>query len=116
MRTLLLDQVAWDLCLDAEGNIAVASNPYAIAQDVASEARVFHGECYFDTTKGIYYFEQILGHYPPLEAMRAQYVAAALTVPGVVDAVCFFNAIRGRRLAGQILVTDANGRAQNVSF
>lgn len=116
MKTLLLDQEAWDLCLDAQGNIAVADAPYALAQDVASEARVFHGECYFDTTKGIYYFEQMLGHFPPLEAMRAQYIVAALSVPGVVDAVCYFAAIQGRRLTGQILFTDATGRAQHVSF
>lgn len=116
MKTLLLNQDGWDLCLDAEGNLAVADAPYSLAQDVASEARVFHAECYFDTTKGIYYFEQILGHFPPIEAMRAQYVTAALTVPGVVDAVAYFNAIQGRRLTGQIQFTDANGQAHNVSF
>lgn len=36
MKTLLLDQKSWDLTLDAAGNIAVAAEPYAIAQDVAS--------------------------------------------------------------------------------
>jgi hypothetical protein len=32
MRTLLLDTVAWDLVLDVNGNIAVADEPYALAQ------------------------------------------------------------------------------------
>lgn len=116
MRSLLLRPDTWDICLDAEGNIAVASDPYAMAQDVACEARTFFGGCYFDTTRGIYYFEQILGHFPPLEAVRAQYVAAALTVPGVVSAQCFFSGLSGRRLSGQIQVTDGSGGTQIVGF
>ena len=39
--TLLLDQTEWDLVLDASGNIALASPPYALAQDVASAVRTF---------------------------------------------------------------------------
>ena len=46
--TLLLDRTTWDLCLDANGNIAMATGPYAIAQDVASAVRLWH-----DTTKGV---------------------------------------------------------------
>lgn len=31
--TLLLDTLAWDLAVDAAGNIAVATEPYSLAQD-----------------------------------------------------------------------------------
>ena len=65
MKTLLLDRTAWDLCLDSNGNIALASEPYSLAQDVASAVRLFLGECYYDTTKGIPYWTEVLGMLPP---------------------------------------------------
>ena len=34
-NSLLLDQAQWDIVLDVNGNIALASAPYSIAQDVA---------------------------------------------------------------------------------
>jgi hypothetical protein len=49
--TLLLDRAIWDLSLDANGNIAIATGPYAIAQDVASAVR--RGELRHNTTKGV---------------------------------------------------------------
>lgn len=116
MNTLLLDRTIWDVCLDSSGNIALASPPYAIAQDVASAVRLFLGEAYYDTTQGVPYFSQILGHLPPLTLMKAQFVAAALTVPGVVSAVCFISEITGRKVSGQIQVTDSAGVVTNVSF
>lgn len=116
MNTLLLDQSSWDLVLDALGNIAMAASPYAVAQDVASEAKVFSGECYYDTTKGILYFQEIFGQYPPIEAMRTQYIDAAKLVPGVLDAVCYFSSFKDRVLTGQIQVTDQSGVTLNVAF
>ena len=83
MKTLLLDQTTWDLVVDASGDIAVASDPYSIAQDAASAIRTFQGECYYDTTLGVPYWSQILGRSPPLSLLKAKLVAAALTVPDV---------------------------------
>ncbi len=40
-KTLLLDTDEWDLVLDANGDIALADEPYAISQDVASAIRTF---------------------------------------------------------------------------
>lgn len=116
MNTLLLDRTVWDLCKDASGNIAVASDPYSQAQDVASAVRLFLGECWYDTAQGVPYFSQILGQLPPLTLMKAQFVTAALTVPGVVAAVCFITNIVGRKVSGQIQVTDTAGVVTNVSF
>jgi hypothetical protein len=76
MDTLALDRTTWDLFLDARGDIAVASNPYSLAQDAASAIRLFSGELYYDTTQGVPYFGQILGQMPPLEFMKAQFVGA----------------------------------------
>jgi hypothetical protein len=107
--TLLLDRTLWDLCLDAKGNIAVATEPYAIAQDVASAVRLFRGELWYDTAPGVPYFEQILGRAPPLGVTKAAIVAAALTVPLVASVKVFISAAKGREIIGQIQVTDTGG-------
>lgn len=109
MASLLLDRTLWDLCLDAKGNIAVATEPYSIAQDVACACKLFLAELYYDTTKGIPYFEQILGHRPPLSVLKAKLVQAALTVPGVSSAIVFVSAITDRQVQGQVQVTTTGG-------
>ena len=86
MDTLLLELNDWDLCIDASRNIARATAPYALAQDVASAIKTFLGEVYYDTTLGVPYFTQILGHTPPVAVFEEYMIAAALTVPGVVAA------------------------------
>lgn len=116
MKSLLLDQTAWDLVLDASGNIAVATEPYAIAQDVASACRLFAGELWFDTNQGVPYFSQILGQFPPLPLVRARLVEAALTVPGVMSAQVVISAFSGRTITGQVQFLDAVGATQQVSF
>lgn len=109
MASLLLDRTLWDLCLDAKGNIAVSTEPYSIAQDVACACKLFITELYYDTTKGIPYFEQILGHRPPLSVLKAKLVQAALTVPGVSSAIVFVSAITDRQVQGQVQVTTTGG-------
>lgn len=116
MKTLLLDQLAWDLVLDVNGNIAVANNPYSQAQDAASEIRTFRGEVYYAPTRGIPYFERILGQPLSISFFRAQMVAAALTVPGVASAVCYLSGITDRGLSGQVLITNTEGSTQLAGF
>jgi hypothetical protein len=117
MQTLLLDTVSWDLALDVNGNIAVASPPYALAQDAASAARTFLNEVYYATAFGMPYWEQILGQLPPLSLVKSKYVAIAKTVPGVTGAKCYLNAIhKSRRLTGQIQITDAAGNLSAIGF
>lgn len=115
-NTLLLDQTAWDLVLDANGNIALAGAPYSIAQDVASATRTFLGECWYDTTQGIPYWQEILGDLPPLQYIAEQLQDAALTVPDVAAAQAVFTSFQGRSLAGQIQIIDTDGVANNVAF
>lgn len=109
MKTLLLDRATWDLTLNTTGNIAVASEPYAIAQDVASAVRLFRGELWYDTGPGIPYFEQILGRAPPLGVLKSAISKAALTVPEVASVKVFVSAAEGREIIGQIQVTDTGG-------
>ena len=116
MRSLLLDTVTWDLCLDTAGNVAVASNPYAMAQDAACAIRTYQGEVYYNTADGVPYREQILGQQIPLSLVRAYLEAAALTVPGVVEARALFTRFEGRRLSGQVQISDRNGNLSAASF
>ncbi|MFJ3048520.1 hypothetical protein ACIPEN_22020 [Herbaspirillum chlorophenolicum] len=116
MKTLLLDQRLWDLCKDARGNIALASEPYAIAQDVASAVRLFQSELWYDTNKGIPYFQQIFGKRPALQFYKEQVIAAAQSVPGVVKARVLFAEFTGRKLTGQIQIIDSAGNTNNVNF
>ena len=116
MRSLLLDTVAWDICLDTSGNIAVASNPYAMAQDAACAIRTWQGDVYYDTRAGIPYRDQILGQQIPLALVRSYLETEALTVPGVVQARAYFTRFEGRRLAGQVQIADRTGALSAAAF
>lgn len=118
MDTLLLAVNTWDLVLDASRNIARASAPYALAQDVASAIRTFLGEVWYDDTLGIPYFSQVLGHTPPIAVFQEYMVNAAMTVPGVTSAVCVISDFDpdSREVAGQVQFTDDSGQTATVAF
>jgi hypothetical protein len=107
--TLLLDRGLWDLVLDAYGNVAVAAEPYSLAQDAASAIQTYAGECYWDTTLGIAYLTEVFTGVPPSATKLKQiFVAAAMTVPDVASAQCFLTSASGRAISGQIQVTSAS--------
>lgn len=115
--TLLLDTATWDLVLDANGNIAVATEPYALAQDAASAIKTFLGEVYWDTTVGVPYITQILGRNIPLPLLKQELINAALTVPGVVSAQVFISSLTDRILRGQVQVVSTTGQvSQPAAF
>jgi hypothetical protein len=115
MNTLLLDQSTWDLVVDASGNIAAASNPYSLAQDAASECKTVQGEVYYDTTRGIPYFSQILGQRAPLSLIKAKLTSAALLVPEVTSVQVFISAISNRTVSGQIQI-PVSSAAQTIAI
>ena len=114
--TILLDVVAWDLALDINSNIAMASPPYACAQDSASEIRFFQGDDYYDTTHGVPYFQQILGHWPPMSLVKTYLINAALLVPGIVQAKVFFSSFSQRGLQGQVITLDVDNQSSVTNF
>lgn len=116
MKTLLLDGDVWDLVVDAHHNIAVASNPYSQAQDAASAIKLFSGELYYDTTKGIPYFTEILGKLPPLALIKEKFNDAALSVPGVLAAQSFVSSLVGRQLTGQVQIENEDSQTSAASF
>lgn len=109
MNTLLLDVVAWDLCLDARGNMALAQDPYAIVQSVASACRLFLGELLYDTTRGVPYWPDVFQNNYPLPLIKDDLVAAALTVPGVLAAAVYLDDVTERTVTGQVQVQTSYG-------
>ena len=109
MDTVYLVPGSWDLTVDIHGNIAMASNPYALAQDAASAIKLFAGEAWYDTTQGIPYWAQVLGLNPPLQLLKTYIVGAALTVPEVTGAQAFITGFTNRNIVGQVQITDKTG-------
>ena len=104
-RTLFLIPSSWDLCLDTNGNIAVANNPYATAQDVSSAVRLFLGELWYNTAVGVPYFQDIMGKELSFPFLTAKLQAAALSVPRVTSAHAVIASAAGRTVTGQIQFT-----------
>lgn len=116
-NTILLDTVTWDLLLDINGNIAMATEPYSLAQDAASAIKTFFGEVYFDTTIGVPYLTQIFGKSPTIAYLKAIFVAAAETVEDVSSAECFIASVSDRVVAGQVQVISAStGQTSAANF
>ena len=107
--TLLLDRANWDLVVDAFGNIAVATEPYSLAQDAASAINTWLGEVYFDSTLGVPWLPGILGSSPlPLALLKAQLVEAAEAASDdISSAAVFITAFSNRLVQGQVQVTQA---------
>jgi hypothetical protein len=117
-NTWLLDQSAWDLVLDASGNIALAQPPYALAQDVASAVRTFLGELWYDTKQGVPYWTQILGKLPSSSLLIELINQQVLSVSGVVNSqttVTSFSPTT-REVTGQIQFVDSSGVTTTVNF
>jgi hypothetical protein len=116
MKTALLDITEWDLVLDAAGNLAIATAPYQYAQDVASALKLFLGELWYDTSKGIPYFTDVLGHNPPITYFQALMEGAALTVPGVLTATCTITELANRTVTGEVRFTTVTGETGTVAI
>jgi hypothetical protein len=115
MRTIFLNPSTWDLTKDAAGNIAVAEDPYSMAQDAASAIKLVQGEQWYDTTIGIKY-STILAQRPNLPLMKALFATTALTVlPAGSKAVVFLTSITDRRAGGQVQVTPPGSAAPTAA-
>ncbi|MGC6389640.1 hypothetical protein ACMV8I_18545 [Ewingella sp. S1.OA.A_B6] len=116
-KTLQLDTDTWDLVLDGQGNIAIATDGYAVAQDVASACLVFSGECYYDNTLGIPWKEEVLGARPTAGYIAKKMEAEAKKLPIVNQALAtvFFDKST-RKTRGAIRVTDTNGNQSQVTL
>lgn len=116
-NSLLLDRTTWDLSVDASGNIAMCSDPYAITQNVATAVRTWQAEAWYDTSLGISYDDGIFSGSLPVSILKAQAETAAENVSGVATAECLFLLqAETRTLSGAIALTLTNGETANVRF
>jgi len=97
---------SWGLQLNPAGDLELTDQDSSIAQDVASAIQTFLGECWYDQTLGLPYFQKILGQRPPASFVRAKLIAAAFTVVGVESVRIAALALKDRRLTGTIFVTS----------
>jgi hypothetical protein len=117
--TLLLNVNTWGLTLDANNNIAVATEPYSLAQDAASAIRTFLGEVYWDTTIGVPYMTQIFGLTPPLALLKQLLANAALSAsPEIVTAVVYISSFfpSNRIITGQVQIVSTTGQVAAANF
>lgn len=107
---MFLNPGTWDLEVNTDGNIALASDSYAIAQDVASACRLWLGEARYDTTRGMPYQQSILGKRPPMSLLNHWFETEAGTVPEVasVQPVLYLDK-ETRTLGGQLQIILENG-------
>jgi hypothetical protein len=119
---MTINHVTWamnangDSYLDTSGNIATLSGAAAVAQDVATQCSTFLGECWYDSTQGIPYWQQILGKRPPASLIASLFENQALKVPDVATATMVVTGITAQRgLVGQLTITDTDGNTTTFS-
>jgi len=115
MNTLQLSPT-WDLMVDANGNLAVATGPQALAQDVASAISTFLGEAYFDTALGVPWAGTVFAQDYSPALVTSLLTQAALSVPGVVSATVTDLAYKNGVVTGTCKFTDSTGASLGVSF
>jgi hypothetical protein len=110
-RTLKLDLNRWDLTLTGAGDIAVATEDYATAQDVANAIRLFRNDAYLAWDDGVPHFALDLGLFPSLAAVRARYREAALGVENVREANVIIDDMdeTSRVMSGVVNIATVNG-------
>lgn len=108
MSELMLETSEWDLIPDQNGDIAVCSDPYATAQQVANECRLYQGEAYYAPDQGIPLDPDVFGGEASLAYVGMLMQEAALGVDGVVAATP--NLYRqNREVRGAVLVSTSSG-------
>lgn len=123
--TLALTLDAWDVTLDASGNLATVGDATAgtqtgpgmrLAQDVATRLRAWRGEVWFDTTQGIDY-ERYLGFAPSVVQLSADFQSEALLVPSCTTALADLSLARSTRtLGGTLYLSDLSGYTAEVAL
>lgn len=128
MDTWLLALDTWDICLDANGNWAIASAPYSLAQDVATAVRTVLREVWYNQTLGVPWLDNgdqnILGNPLNVTVFSELMVKAALgAVPTtadvyVVSAKCVITSFnrQTRTVVGQVQFIDSTGGQGSVAL
>lgn len=115
--SLYLNPDNWDIELDGKGNLRTTDNPYACAQDVATACSTLRGECIYNATAGIPYFENIMGVQPGAGAVQTYLENEAMRLPYIAQASATVISNSGTRAStGVIVVVDTNGTEYTVNM
>jgi len=115
--SLPLSNADWDLTLDSSGDLSMATPDESLAQDVACAIRTFLGECWYDVSLGMPYFQSIFGKRPPSSFVKARIVAAAKTAQDISGVDVTAIALSNRAITGTVVVTRIGSTAPiTVSF
>lgn len=107
MKTMFLNPKTWDLALDTQGNIAIATEEYQQAQDIACSCRVFLGDDYYNKNDGIPYLESIMGKFGyPISLYQRHLQERSLLVSGVVSVNVKLALDKDRVASGSIEFTN----------
>lgn len=112
MKTLFLKVDTWDLAIDTQGNLAIATEEYQQAQDICTSCRVFYSDDYYNKTDGIPYLESIMGksNYP-ISLYQRHLHDRSMLVSGVVSIDVKLFPLKDRIMSGTIdFVNDQNLR------
>lgn len=115
-QSLPLNLQTWDIELDAYGNMSLEAEPASIAQDVACAIRTFQGECRYDQTLGMPYFQSILGKLPAGSFVVAAIQQQAFTIPLVDKCTVprLFLDKTTRKLSGLAVITTTGSTSNSV--
>lgn len=115
MKTLFLLPDTWDLAKDTQGNIAIATEEYQQAQDIASSCRVMRwqdsngnqkGDDYYNQTDGIPYFSMLGKSNYPISLYQRHLHERSLLVDGVVSVDVKLQLNKERIASGSIEFTN----------
>lgn len=117
MKTLFLLPDTWDLAKDTQGNIAIATQEYQQAQDIASSCRVFRwksadgtekGDDYYNQKDGIPYFDFLGKSKYPISLYQRHLHERSMLVNGVVSVDIKLQLQKDRIALGSIEFTNEN--------
>lgn len=105
--TLFLHPEKWDIWLDTSGNIAIATDEYQQAQDIASSCRVFLKDDYYNQQDGIPYLEEIMGKSSyPISLYQRNLHDRSMLVDGIISIDVQLKTFKDRILEGAIIFTN----------
>lgn len=118
-RTLNLDRRTWDITLNGVGQIEVATDEQATAQNVSNEARLFSNDAYFQQDRGVPHFLIELGRRVSNMSVLYSYLRRAALRVADVNEIQTIN-VTGfdpatRVLSGEITFTTKEG-VRNVAI
>lgn len=97
-------KTTWDIYLNAAGDLFLADQDSSIAQDVASSVKTFEGECWYNNTLGMPYFQAIFGRAPPNSFVVDNIKKQAFTIDDVVSVNVQGIGLKNRNVSGVIVI------------